>query len=95
MDDKQRRKQIIKELKQKHQDEFEQSLPIDRTLFKKLFDYLDNKLEENGCDDTDKLTIEFLKKNKVDNIQTVRNWLSENGGYCDCEILANVEEKFE
>ncbi|WP_374760238.1 DUF2695 domain-containing protein [Dyadobacter pollutisoli] len=22
-------------------------------------------------------------------------WLSDKGGYCDCEILANVEEQFE
>ncbi|MBA4121605.1 MAG: DUF2695 domain-containing protein [Acidobacteria bacterium] len=21
------------------------------------------------------------------------DWLENNGGYCDCEVLANVEEK--
>ena len=41
------------------------------------------------------MTTEFLKKNKIENIQLILNWLSENGGYCDCEILANVEEIFE
>lgn len=95
MDEKQRKKQLIKEFKQKQIEEFEQSLPMERKLFENLFDYLDNKFEENDCDDTNKMTTEFLKKNKIENIQLILNWLSENGGYCDCEILANVEEKFE
>lgn len=95
MDEKERKKQLIKEFKHKQKEEFEQSLPMERILFEKLFDYLDNKLEENDCDDTNKLATQFLKNNKIENIQTVLSWLSENGGYCDCEILANVEEKFE
>ncbi|MEY8761868.1 DUF2695 domain-containing protein [Chryseobacterium tongliaoense] len=89
------RKQIRNELRQKQQEEFEKSLPVERKRFEELFDYLDHTLEEIGCDDTHTLTTEFLKKNKVINIENVLNWLAENGGYCDCEILANVEEKFE
>ncbi|MGM8363197.1 DUF2695 domain-containing protein [Flavobacterium sp. ARAG 55.4] len=94
-EEKQRRKQILNELKQKQQEEFEQCLPMERKLFKNLFDYLDNHLEENGCDDTNKLTVQFLEKKKLKNIEIILMWLAENGGYCDCEILANVEEKFE
>jgi RNA polymerase-binding transcription factor DksA len=94
-DEKERRKQILNELREKQQKEFEQILPMDRETFENLFDYLDNRLEENSCDDTNKLTLEFLVKHKIENIETVLNWLAENGGYCDCEILANVEEKFE
>lgn len=92
--EKERRKQILNEFREMQQKEFEQSLPMDRVIFENLFDYLDNQLEENGCDDTNKLTTEFLEKNKIEIIETVLNWLAENGGYCDCEILANVEEKF-
>jgi hypothetical protein len=95
MTEKERRKQLLKEFREKQREEFEQNLPIDRKVFKKLFDYLDNQFEENDCDDTNKMTVEFLKKQKVENIEVVLNWLIENGGYCDCEILANVEEKFE
>ena len=94
-EEKERRKQILNELREKQQKEFEQSLPMDRKIFENLFDYLDYQLEENSCDDTNKLALEFLVKNKIENIETVLNWLAENGGYCDCEILANVEEKFE
>lgn len=94
-DEEERRKRILNELREKQQKEFEQRLPMDRKVFENLFDYLDNQLEENSCDDTNKLTLEFLVKNKIDNKETVINWLAENGGYCDCEILTNVEEKFE
>jgi len=94
-DEKERRKLILNELREKQQKEFELTLPMDRKVFENLFDYLDNKLGENSCDDTNKLTLEFLLKNKIGDKETVINWLAENGGYCDCEILANVEEKFE
>lgn len=94
-DEKARRKRILSELRQKQQQEFEQSLPIDREILANLFDYLDDQLEESGCDDTNILTATFLKNKKIENIEMVLDWLAENGGYCDCEILANLEEKFE
>lgn len=93
--EKERRKQLRNELRQKQHEEFENSLPVDRKIFEKLFDYLDQQLEKNGCDDTRKITMEFLKKNNITNVENVITWLAEHGGYCDCEILANVEEKFE
>lgn len=92
--EKERRKQIRNGLRQKQHEEFENSLPMDRKVFEKLFDYLDYQLVKMDCDDTNTLAAEFLKKNKIMNIENVLGWLAENGGYCDCEILANVEEKF-
>lgn len=93
--EKERRKQIRNELRQKQQEEFEKSLPMERPGFQKLFDYLDDQLGKMGCDNTNALTAGFLEKCKIPNIENVLSWLAENGGYCDCEILANVEEKFE
>lgn len=93
--EKERRKQLKNEWKQKQQEEFEQNLPMDRGIFEKLFDVLDQQLEENGCDDTNRLTTKFLQAHKIENIENILKWLAENGGYCDCEILANVEELFE
>ena len=90
-----RRKQIKKELREKARLEFDQSLPISRSEFQNLFDFLDEKLSENECDDSLKLTIEFLNKSGIQNINEIENWLQENGGYCDCEVLGNVEEMFE
>lgn len=93
--EKERRKQLRDELRKKQDEEFENSLPMDRNVFEKLFDDLDHQLGKMSCDDTNTLTAAFLKKNKIMNMEHVLSWLAENGGYCDCEILANVEEKFE
>ncbi|MBD3903520.1 DUF2695 domain-containing protein [Chryseobacterium sp. Ch-15] len=93
--EKARRKQIQKELQEKAQAEFEKFLPISREDFQNLFDYLDENLEENNCDNSLKLTKQFLETNQIQNIEEVENWLKENGGFCDCEVLYNVEELFE
>ena len=90
-----RRKQIARELKLKARQEFESTLPTSRANFTALFDHLDEELSEKECDHTLKLSIDFLQSLKVDNIEKVKEWLEENGGSCDCEVLANVEEKFE
>ena len=93
--EKERRRQIRKELQEKAQIEFEKSLPISHEIFQNLFDFLDGKIEENDCDDSLKMTKQFLETNHITNIEEVENWLKENGVFCDCEVLYNVEEKFE
>ena len=94
-DEKERRKQNLNDYRKKQRQEFEEGLPMNREDFKNLFDDLDNQLEKNGCDHTTKLTAEFLENNKISKIENVLHWLADNGGHCDCEILANVEEQFE
>lgn len=89
-----RHKQIARELTLKARQDFENSLPTSRENFEALFDYLDEKLTDNPCDDTLKLSVAFLQSLKLDNIEEITKWLGEHGGYCDCEVLANVEEKF-
>jgi hypothetical protein len=90
-----RRKQIARELKLSAREDFENSLPMNRENFKCLFNYLDEQLTDNSCDDTLKLSVTFLQSLKIENIEEIAEWLEENGGYCDCEVLANVEEKFD
>ena len=90
-----KRKQIKRELKEKARLEFESSLPMSREKFAQLFDFLDEKLSEYNCDDSLKLTEDFLHENKIENLEEIKNWLQENGGYCDCEVLNNIEEMFD
>ena len=92
--EKERRKQILNDLNAKANEAFENSLPMSRENFTLLFDYLDVQLGEKDCDDSNTLTQTFLQHKGINNSAEVLHWLSENGGYCDCEILANVEEKF-
>ena len=39
-------------------------------------------------------TREFLETQKVD-VESVLDWIINEGGGCDCEVLYNVEERFE
>ena len=70
-----------------------EEMPISLAHLGQLFDYLDLALEV-GCDHTPKITIAFLNENKLSQ-NIILPWLQEQGGYCDCEILANVEEAWE
>jgi hypothetical protein len=93
--EKERRKQLMDEITQKQKFEFENNLPMEKEKIIGLFDYLDKKLSETYCDDTNRMTKEYLEKAGQSNIENILKWLSENNGCCDCEILANVEELFE
>jgi hypothetical protein len=68
-------------------------MPISLANLGKLFDYLDVKLEA-GCDHTPKIATDFLTSINL-NSDKILPWLQDQGGYCDCEILANVEESWE
>ena len=86
-----RRKVIKQELRQKNRTEAEAKLPIDRPSLQKLFDYLDDRLAQDGCDHTLRKTQAFIQENNLPE-EAVIDWLAEYGGYCDCEVLANVED---
>ena len=92
--EKQRRKEILDNIRKQERNDFEMNLPMEKEKFKQLFDYLDQILSKNGCDDTNKISKDFLIKIGQNNIENVLEWLANKGGYCDCEILANVEELF-
>src|SRR5690242_4262304 len=92
--EKEKRKQILSDLREQQRQVFEQSLPMSPTLFNELFGYLDELYEKEGCDDTLKLTEQFLKNTRVSNVPEVLQWLQNHDGYCDCEVLANVAEQF-
>jgi len=78
----------------KLQEEFIKNLPIEKEVFLELFDFLDFKLGEMECNHNYQLTKEFLKSKNIEN-DKIFDWFREQGGYCDCEILFNIEERFE
>jgi hypothetical protein len=93
--DRTKRKEIAIQLAKERQIEFKKSLPVDENIFQELFDTLDQELPKQKCNHTPFLTIAFLEKNDISNVNEVLDWLNENGGFCDCEILANIEDLFE
>jgi hypothetical protein len=64
-------------------------LPIDE--LKAMFDMLDVELPLHGCDHSRRLTRVWLKKRGHD-VDAVFTWLDTQGGFCDCEVLNNVEQ---
>ena len=57
-----------------------------------LFGYLGERLDHGRCDNTMRLTAEFLRKSDdCGDCEGALEWLAERGGFCDCEVLLNVE----
>ena len=93
--DKARKKELLKNYKAKEKQNFQDSLPMDEEVFWELFDYLDEHLEEqDGCNHSLSLTRAFLETKGVE-VERILEWIVDNGGGCDCEVLYNVEERFE
>ena len=90
--EKERRSKIKRELKQKEEQKILDALPISIDGLQKCFDFLDKKLSEKGCDNTFKFTFGFIEQNNLPKNDLIQ-WFSDNGGFCDCEILMNVEDK--
>jgi len=67
------------------------SIPIPHQDLLDLFD----QLERSGfaCNHTLSETKAFLQGRNLAS-EKVYAWLRENGGYCDCEVLANVDDKY-
>lgn len=58
-----------------------------------IMEQCNQKLEKNdGCDHS--LTLGNSGKTKVD-VEIVLDWIVNEGGGCDYEVLYNVEERFE
>jgi len=91
--DKKAKKALRNEFKEKELKAFRESLPMKETDFLPLFDFLDNELSENECSGDCSLLEKYCKKEKLD-FATLSEWFKKHSGFCDCEILGNVEEQF-
>ena len=65
------------------------AFPLSNELLESLFSFLDEKIDSEGCDHSYRFTDEWLSENKQQRTPVIE-WLEENGGYCDCEVIANA-----
>jgi len=91
--DKQGKKALKNAFKEAELKAFRETLPMNEMDFLPLFDFLDNALSENECKNDFTLLESYCKQEKLD-FPSLAQWFREQGGYCDCEIYGNVEEKF-
>lgn len=61
-----------------------------------LFEYVESKLEDTGCDHSRRYTQHWLSMNiPQEQHEAVLAEIEEMGGYCDCEVLMNCYEEYE
>jgi hypothetical protein len=89
--ERQKRKALIRQVKHDEQVRAEEQLPLPRPVIKALFDYVNARLEKEGCDHALRYTRAFLDEHELPPAPVIA-WLAGQGGYCDCEVIANVEE---
>ena len=85
--DKQRKKNALKQWKHAERADLVSAMPLSLEQLHRLLDYLDANLV--ACDHSTKLTSHFLDVEQLER-DKVLSWLGEQGGYCDCEVLANL-----
>ena len=92
-EEKDRRKAIRHGLRRKGRIDAEAKLPLPQPEMKQLFDWVDAKLQGEGCDHTLRHSISYLRERGLPGDEVIA-WLGEEGGYCDCEVIANAEERW-
>ena len=93
-EEKRRRAKLVEAMFQEETAKAVEKMPISFGDLAALFDHLDEQLGVQDCDHTPRMTKAFLDSHKL-NMEGILSWLGEYGGYCDCEVLANVEESWE
>ena len=93
-EERRRRAKIVEAIVAQDTAEAVERMPISFKDLGALFNHLDKVFGNEGCDHTLKITSAFLESRKL-NTDKILPWLGEYGGFCDCEVLANVEDSWE
>ncbi len=84
----------LKEWKAAQKESARSAFPLPSEQLHELFSSLEEYMSSSGCNHTLTHTVHWLTERNL-SIDTVVPWLEDNGGYCDCEVLANVEQHVE
>lgn len=87
---KKRQLEVWAQLSGDERERFLESLPASKEQIEDLFDFIDRNLQKESCVHNLRFTMQFLMERRL-NMPKVMSWLNENGGYCDCEVLQNIE----
>lgn len=97
-EEKQRRREIVRAIRDREHAEAEARMPIPKADLRDLFEFLDSTLfERRGdkiwsyCDHSLRRSHEFLRSRSLPE-DAIAKWLGEYGGFCDCEVAANVTQ---
>src|SRR5436190_22490315 len=65
--------------------------PLPDEQMQAMFDMLDSALPKHGCDHSLRLVREWAMHQRIE-FDKLETWCLENGGCCDCEVLATCEQ---
>jgi hypothetical protein len=88
--DAERKRELKRAYKEQERARAGALMPLEADELESLLDYLDEQGAERRCDESLALTIAWAAENDVEQEPLVAA-LGEFGGYCDCEVLANVD----
>ena len=86
------RKREIENLEQLSGEELEaflESLPARQSTISELIDHVEDELYDSECNHSLQYAMKFMMENRLD-FGKITAWLTNNGGYCDCKILAEI-----
>lgn len=86
------RKREIENLEQMSGEElrgFLDSLPAGQDTISALLDHIEDELFENECNHSLQYAMKFMMDNRL-NFPRLTSWLNDNGGYCDCKVMAEI-----
>jgi hypothetical protein len=67
-------------------------MPLPEDALESLLDWVDERVQEHGCDHSLRFTRQWLADNSFPIPQTEFALLAQGGG-CDCEVVLNVESE--
>lgn len=70
------------------------AFPLADEDLEELFTHVSESVEQAGCDHSLRATQKWIANRQVDHDAVIK-WLETNGGYCDCEVVANVADHWE
>lgn len=70
------------------------AFPLSNEHLESLFSSVDERLHLHGCDHSLRLTEQWIAENEQPSEPLIA-WLKENGGYCDCEVVANAQDHWQ
>jgi len=86
------RKREIENLEQLSGEELEgflDSLPAAQHTISELIDFVEDELYDTECNHSLQYSMKFMMDNHL-NFPKITSWLNDNGGYCDCKVLAEI-----
>lgn len=85
-----------KELRKKWKESQKRMYLLSREQAEELLFFVNDSVEEFGCDDTLRFTKQWLSENLPEEQQdAILDELASMGGCCDCEVTYNCYEDYE